>query len=225
MKNYIFIIIYFSFFFNFLKSFILFNNNKSKSKDVYHTNLQNSQIQSINSTTSNSIIMNEEILQNKTKKEPFSSIKFIGDQLFVSLDDKTVENWHLLLSLNNIGIDALINFSKQHYGIRYCDLKIECYKFHIIKHINKVYKSFQNEDLPEKIPIELQDNIQNGMDIEQTHEKYMLNRKRFEENVLLSKNRFLRPNGLFSNTKIIVPLQIPNNNHLSKPHLQYEINK
>lgn len=92
---------------------------------------------------------------NPPELSPFSSIKMIGDDVFVSLDLKRAE-WSKLLSINSIGTDAIVNFSKQHYGEMKCDMEIACYKYNIIKNFNEVYKLFNNKDLGSTVSLELE---------------------------------------------------------------------
>ena len=86
---------------------------------------------------------------------PFSSIKMQKDDIYVSLDLKRAE-WSKLLSINNFGSDAIVNFSKQHYGLLKCDYEIECYKFNILKNFNEVYQLFTNKNLGVTVSLELE---------------------------------------------------------------------
>lgn len=118
---------------------------------------------------------------------PFSSIKMIGDKIEVSFDANR-KTWYILGSVNTYGADAIVNFSKSHFGSNMCDNSIECFKYHIIHDFEDVYEKFTEDDLPEKIPLELFLNgKQIGMDIEQTNEKYLLSKKYESENMKASK--------------------------------------
>lgn len=152
---------------------------------------------------------------DSTKISPFSSVKLFRNQIFVSMDTKNIENWHQLLSINDVGIDALINFAIKHYGSSMCDFKIECYKYNIIKHLTKVYRDFQKEELPVHVSVEFQDKIndQNGMDIESTHEKYLINKSHLADNISLTKNRNLR---IINNRNKGNSIIAPNNSILSE---------
>lgn len=86
---------------------------------------------------------------------PFSSIKMDKDDVLVSLDLKRSE-WSKLLSINNIGSDAISNFSKKHYGLLKCDYEIECYKYNIIKNFNEVYELFSGKKLGRTVSLELE---------------------------------------------------------------------
>jgi hypothetical protein len=137
---------------------------------------------------------------NETAKMlPFSSIKMKDDEIWVSLDPKR-ETWHKLLSINSVGSDALVNFSRTHYGELPCDYEIECYKYNIIVNFQQVYQKLNESPLPKWVPMEFAEDgeesvaYQNGMDVESTEEKYKINEQFVAENIKLSKN----------NTKIFV---------------------
>lgn len=196
-------------------AFFLLLNYTSQNTDIIHETKNDI---TKKSNTKDNIGKNSDL----NKKSPFSAVKILRNTIYISFDDKKPSTWHTLLSLNNIGADALMNFAKTHYGERFCDYKIECYKFHIIKHIYKVYKDFQNEELPDHVPVELSEASvnQNGMDVENTHEKYLLNKKNFVENIGLSKNRNIRtPNGVVGTINHLPPNVLGtsgNTNEISK---------
>ena len=86
---------------------------------------------------------------------PFSSIKMQNGDIFVTIDLKSNE-WNKLLSINNIGSDAIVNFAKEHYGVFNCDYEIECYKFNIIKNFNEVYKLMSGKNIGMTVSLELE---------------------------------------------------------------------
>ena len=86
---------------------------------------------------------------------PFSSIKMEDDNIFVTIDLKS-SKWSKLLSINNFGSDAIVNYSKEHFGLSKCDFEIECYKFNIIKNFNDVYKLMSNKNLGMTVSLELE---------------------------------------------------------------------
>jgi len=122
------------------------------------------------------IIKNNQIL-------PFTSIKMIDDDVFFTLSSKR-DKWFKLLSLDNVGTDAFVKFSKDHYGRNKCDYQIECYKFHIISDFPKIFSTFQNKKFPERIGLEYEEDnqIQTGIDIESTNENFKINEKNLADN-------------------------------------------
>jgi hypothetical protein len=124
------------------------------------------------------------------KQLPFSSIKMKADEIHVSLDESR-SKWHKLLSVNSVGSDAIVNFSKTHYGASKCDYETECYRYNIIVNFDEVYKKLNNEDLPKWVPMELEESseieYQNGMDVESTELKYEINQKNIADNIRLTK--------------------------------------
>jgi hypothetical protein len=86
---------------------------------------------------------------------PFSSLRMKNDEILVSLDLKRAE-WSKLLSINSIGSDAIVNFSKQHYGQLKCDYEFECYKYNILKNFGEVYRLFNSKDLGSTVSLELE---------------------------------------------------------------------
>jgi hypothetical protein len=131
-----------------------------------------------------------QIEQEQPKILPFSSIKIINnDQIHVTLDLQ-IKDWHKLLSIDNIGSDAIIKFAKEHFGYEKCDYEIECYKYNIIANFEKVYNLILNtKEMPKRISLEyeFENKKQNGMDVESTKEKYIINQNNIEKNIKESK--------------------------------------
>lgn len=138
---------------------------------------------------------NEEIL-------PFSRIKIINDNIYFTLSS-TSKDWHKLLSIDSIGADAIIKFSKDKYGESKCDYQIECFKYNIILNFDKIYSQILNKPFSNFIGLESEyDNkTQNGIDVECTHEKYVNNQKTIEDNIKLSKVNSI-PEKIFSTSPI-----------------------
>lgn len=129
--------------------------------------------------------------ENNDKILPFTSIKILtSDEIYITLDTKR-KNWHKLLSLDSIGYDAIIKFAKDHYGMGSCDYEIECYKYNIIVNFDTIYKRMNDRKLPEKLGIEyaFDNQIQNGVDVESTKEKYDINQKSISDNIGMSKDK------------------------------------
>ena len=78
-----------------------------------------------------------------------------GDDIYVTMDLKRTE-WTKLLSINNIGSDAIINFSKQHYGLLKCDFEFECYKYNILKNFMELLQLFSKKDTGLTVSLELE---------------------------------------------------------------------
>jgi hypothetical protein len=136
--------------------------------------------------------INSNKTQTLQEKEilPFSSIKIEHDNIIITLDTARKE-WHKLLSVDNVGSDAIIKFAKDHYGVSKCDFEIECYKYNIIVNFGKVFALLQEKPLPDKIGVEyeLNNKKQNGVDVECTKEKYEINKKNIAVNIKFSKNK------------------------------------
>jgi hypothetical protein len=123
---------------------------------------------------------------------PFSIIKIINDSIYFTLIPGN-DKWHKLLSIDSIGSDAILKYSKDNYGLSKCDYEIECYKFNIISNFDKIYSKMQNRIMPARIGLEYEfDNkVQNGVDVECTNEKYKNTQKMIEENIKLSKDNIV----------------------------------
>ena len=119
---------------------------------------------------------------------PFTSIKVNNDEIFFTLDNSRTD-WKKLLSIDNTGSDAIIKYSKEHYGLDKCDYEIECYIYNIIANFGEVYYKLQSRYLPEKISLEHISGTerQNGIDVESTKEKYEINEKYLIDNITKSK--------------------------------------
>ena len=142
---------------------------------------------------------------------PFSTIQMKNEKILISIENDR-KNLFYLFSINNIGVDAIVKFSKDRYGLEKCEYEIECFKYNIIVNFEKVYKSMQGENIPIRVGMELKvfDNNksftdmndqeekfhQNGLDVESSHEKYLLNKKYIQENIEMSKkfctNNFMK---------------------------------
>lgn len=118
---------------------------------------------------------------------PFSSVRFNADDDIIVAFDNERSSWHKLLSVNSIGIDSIVNFSKEHYGKANCDYEFPCFKYHIIENISKVFKQFQGYPLGDKVELELLDGGQNGFDTKSTKEKFDINSRYFVDNIRASK--------------------------------------
>jgi len=101
------------------------------------------------------ILILSEVYSNTLEIFPFSSIKMQNDDIYVTLDLKRSE-WNKLISINNIGSDAIINFSKQHYGLSKCDYELECYKYNILKNFNEVFHLISLKDLGLTVSLEIE---------------------------------------------------------------------
>jgi hypothetical protein len=101
------------------------------------------------------VILLVKVLCEGNETLPFSSINMDKDDIYVSLDLKRLD-WSKLLSINNIGSDAIVNFSKKHYGVLKCDYEVECYKYNIIKNFNEVYQLFSGKKLGKTVSLELE---------------------------------------------------------------------
>lgn len=125
---------------------------------------------------------------NSSKILPFTSLKIDAeDQIFITIDNDC-SKWQKLLSIDNIGSDAIIKESRDHYGNSKCDFGIPCYKYNIIANFEHIYKIIQEAPLPKTITIEVEyDNkMQNGMDLECTQDKYNINQEHLEKNIKMS---------------------------------------
>jgi hypothetical protein len=119
---------------------------------------------------------------------PFSSIKIVEDSIYFTIDSQR-EKWHKLFSINNIGVDAIVQYSKKHYGESKCDSEIECYKYNIIASFEDTVQGLMGKKFPPRVGVEYQEDnfMQAGIDLECTEEKYKLNQKYLEQNIKLSK--------------------------------------
>jgi hypothetical protein len=128
-------------------------------------------------------IENSEEINKSTQILPFTSIKMIDDNVFFTLSSKR-DKWLKLLSLDNVGTDALVKFSKDHYGRNKCDYQTECYKFNIISNFPNIFSVFQNKKFPERMGLEYEEDnqIQTGIDIEATNENFKINEKNLADN-------------------------------------------
>jgi hypothetical protein len=118
---------------------------------------------------------------------PFTSIKMNDDKIFFTLSANR-DKWHKLLSIDNVGTDAIVKFSKERFGSNKCDYEIECYKYNIIGKFDDVFSLLQNKKFPERVGLEYEEDnkIQNGIDVESTNENFKLNQSHFADNVKLS---------------------------------------
>ena len=121
---------------------------------------------------------------------PFYSIKVLNDNIYVTLDSKR-EKWEQLLSIDNYGADSIVAFAKKLYGSNNCDYEISCYKYNIISNFEDVYRKVTGKVFPLHSSIELFDikrNKQNGIDVENTSDKYKTNQNNLEKNIKSSKS-------------------------------------
>ena len=119
---------------------------------------------------------------------PFTSIKIDAeDQIYITVD-KECSKWQKMLSIDNIGSDAIIKESRDHYGNSKCDFGIPCYKYNIIANFEHIYKIIQENPIPKTITLEAEfdNHAQNGMDLECTADKYNINQDHLERNIKLS---------------------------------------
>jgi hypothetical protein len=133
--------------------------------------------------------LNENMAEEKKHNIlPFTSLKMKEDLIYMTLDKERHE-WHKLLSIDNIGYDAIVNFSKQHYGQSKCDYELECYKYNIIANFDQLYQLMQGKPLLNRLGIEFEfeNKIQNGIDVESTIEKYEINQKFLADNIKQTK--------------------------------------
>ena len=101
------------------------------------------------------VLLVSNVLTQGNEISPFSSVKMDSDDIYVSLDLKRID-WSKLLSINDIGSDAIVNFSKQHYGLLKCDYEVECYKYNLIKNFDEVYELFSGKKLGHSVSLELE---------------------------------------------------------------------
>lgn len=134
---------------------------------------------------------------------PFSSIKIVNDNIYVTLDNDRAK-WNQLLSIDNYGVDSIVKFAKELYGTNNCDYQISCYKYNIIANFEDVYSKVTGKTLPKHSSIELFDNIkkkQIGLDVENTNDKFKRTQDNIENNVKSSKSTKLKMINLLSYTK------------------------
>lgn len=134
---------------------------------------------------------------------PFSSIKIVNDNIYVTLDNDRAK-WNQLLSIDNYGVDSIIKLAKELYGTNNCDYKISCYKYNIIANFEDVYLKVIGKSLPKYSSIELFDNIkkkQIGLDVENTNDKFKRTQDNIENNVKSSKSTKLKMINLLSYMK------------------------
>ena len=135
---------------------------------------------------------------------PFYSIKVLNDNIYVTLDSK-IEKWEQLLSIDNYGADSIVAFAKKLYGSNNCDYEISCYKYNIISNFEDVYRKVTGKVFPLHSSIELFDikrNKQNGIDVENTSDKYKTNQNNLEKNIKSSKSSKMKIISLLSNKSI-----------------------
>ena len=131
------------------------------------------------------------ICQSESGKDshilPFTSIKMNDDKILFTLSPSR-DKWHKLLSIDNVGTDAIVKFSKERFGSNKCDYEIECYKYNIIGKFDNVYSLLQNKKFPERVGLEYEEDnkIQNGIDVESSNENFKLNESHFADNIKLS---------------------------------------
>lgn len=134
---------------------------------------------------------------------PFSSIKIVNDNIYITLDNDRAK-WDQLLSIDNYGVDSIIKFAKELYGINNCDYKIPCYKYNIIANFEDVYLKVIGKPLPKHSSLELFDSIkkkQIGLDVENTNDKFKRTQDNIENNIKSSKSTKLKMLNLLSYTK------------------------
>lgn len=134
---------------------------------------------------------------------PFSSIKIVNDNIYVTFDNDRAK-WNQLLSIDNYGVDSIVKFAKELYGTNNCDYQISCYKYNIIANFEDVYLKVTGKTLPKHSSIELFDNIkkkQIGLDVENTNDKFKRTQDNIENNVKSSKSTKLKMINLLSYTK------------------------
>ena len=134
---------------------------------------------------------------------PFSSIKIVNDNIYVTLDNDRAK-WNQLLSIDNYGVDSIVKYAKELYGTNNCDYQISCYKYNIIANFEDVYLKVTGKTLPKHSSIELFDNIkkkQIGLDVENTNDKFKRTQDNIENNVKTSKSTKLKMINLLSYTK------------------------
>ena len=134
---------------------------------------------------------------------PFSSIKIVNDNIYVTLDNDRAK-WNQLLSIDNYGVDSIVKYAKELYGTNNCDYQISCYKYNIIANFEDVYLKVTGKTLPKHSSIELFDNIkkkQIGLDVENTNDKFKRTQDNIENNVKSSKSTKLKMINLLSYTK------------------------
>ena len=126
--------------------------------------------------------------QTEKRLLPFSRIKMIDDNIYFTLG-KTDLEWKKLLSIKSIGSDAIVKFSKDHYGSNNCDYSIECYRYNIIVNFDKVFSLMNNFNLGKYVGLEYEHNseIQTGIDVECTFDKFKTNEDNIELNIKQSK--------------------------------------
>lgn len=132
-------------------------------------------------------------VENLQKEDlfPFTSVKIdTEDNIYATLDHKR-DKWNRVLSVDNLGSDAIVNFCKEHYGLNNCDYEIECYKYHIVANFDKVYTQMTGKKFKNSIPVELEyDNKrQNGMDILCSSDNFNIYQKNIPANMKLSNTR------------------------------------
>ena len=113
---------------------------------------------------------------------PFSSIKFVGEDIFITLDANRGK-WHKLLSIDNIGYDAIEKYAIEHFGKSKCDYEIECYKYNIIANFPGIY-SGMNGGKP--FPIKSEWNLKKIIKF-----KMELMSNAIKKNLILMKNMLL----------------------------------
>lgn len=140
------------------------------------------------------LILLFDFIYSQTEKRllPFSRIKMIDDNIYFTLG-KTDSEWKKLLSIKSIGSDAIVKFSKDHYGINNCDYSIECYRYNVIVNFDKVFTLMNNYELGKNVELEYEHNedIQTGIDVECTFDKFKTNAENIELNIKQSKGEIL----------------------------------
>lgn len=163
---------------------------------------------------------------------PFTSLKIQNEDILFTLDNQR-KDWHKLLSIDNVGTDALIKYSKQKYGENNCDNEVECYKYNLIKRFDEVFKEFQNKELDKYTPLEYESNEkkQIGIDVESTNEKYKMNEKFLDENLKESQKKQvgifagLGLKNIFQRNSSLSKVFLGNENNNSIGNLRKEIDR
>ncbi len=133
-------------------------------------------------TSCTDVQQSQEIIKN-TQILPFTSIKMINDDIFFTLSLHR-DKWHKLLSIDNVGTDALVKYSKDHYGRNKCDYQIDCYRYNIIANFPEIFSGLQNKKFPVRVGLEYEEDnkIQTGIDVEATNENFKINENSLAEN-------------------------------------------
>lgn len=131
---------------------------------------------------SNCLQQSQQAGQNK-RILPFTSIKMKDDQILFTLSTHR-DKWHKLLSIDNVGTDAIVKFSKDHFGLNKCDYKIECFKYNLIVNFDYVFSLLENKKFPEHVGLEYEEDnkIQTGIDCESTYENFKINENNLADN-------------------------------------------